>query len=44
VINSNIFLLNLVEPPDRCLDLEPVIFVKAKEGNSFAQLDIGNSF
>jgi hypothetical protein len=43
VINNDFFFLsNLVEPPDKCLGLEPDMFAKAKEGNSFAQLDIGN--
>jgi hypothetical protein len=43
VTNDNLFfLLTLVGPPDKCLGLDPDLFVKAKEGDSFAQLDIGN--
>ncbi|KAI8875774.1 hypothetical protein K501DRAFT_280057 [Backusella circina FSU 941] len=32
------------EPPDKCLNLEPDVFIKAQEGNSFAQLDIGKAY
>jgi hypothetical protein len=37
------FLSTSAEPPDKSLGLGPDIFIMAKEGHSFAQLDIGNN-
>jgi hypothetical protein len=42
--NDNIFLTTLVELPDKKLDLKPGMSISVKEGNAFAQLDIGNSY